>query len=266
MILGKFGLTSIDHMRFSNANAAEASTSLAQGSLDHQGFHMKDSSHFGTDSSSHGFPVHPIGQSVHPISNSTNQAALIEHFLRLEKLEEHQPVNFIKLGAFNCPLSSPYPQLPQCFLRSAFKYAPTHTSWPAFLSARHKADLAQARYSAAEILDLSNNWAVLCPRCLQWGHHKNSCHAQLICINCSSPGHKADDCPLVPKSRTSPVLHDQFDNDRSGQNTNHSGCLPISFDMPNMGSKRATVRGSACGYYGHVERSCLKLRYNKKWQ
>lgn len=69
-----------------------------------------------------------------------------------------------------------------CHLRSNMH--PPHNCWPPTLSNQHKADLAQAHYSLEDILEIDTNWA------------KASCHARLICFKCSTPDHKAINCPI----------------------------------------------------------------------
>lgn len=122
---------------------------------------------------------------------------LMEHYLKQAKFEETDQPLFLALGDFQCPLNVPYPSPPQCFLSSALKYAPAHTSWPPTLSAQHKADLAQASYSEEEISPLDRFWASLCARCLQWGHKKINCQARIICIHCSALDHKVINCPSL---------------------------------------------------------------------
>ena len=92
-------------------NVVEASTSSANANSQHCTISARGSSSLVTDSllSCFGSSDNPCGRSIHPIPDNTNPAALIEHFLRLAKLEEHQPALIIKFGAFNCPLSGPYP-------------------------------------------------------------------------------------------------------------------------------------------------------------
>lgn len=108
--------------------------------------------------------------------------------------EENHVCECVPLGGFNCPINVPYLPTLLYFLNSAFKYAPPREFWPPFLSAKHKADLAQADYSLDDISTLAANWAALCSRCLQWGHRKVSFQTRLICINCSVPDHKVIDC------------------------------------------------------------------------
>ena len=103
--------------------------------------------------------------------------------------------NYLILGGFKCLIDTPYPSPPQCFLCLAYKYAPEHSQWPPVLTNKHKADLAQAQYTWEEMTTLASLWAVLCAKCLQWGHQKTSCQARLICIQCLAPGHKAFVCP-----------------------------------------------------------------------
>lgn len=153
----------LDHVSFSNKNSAQASSSL----LLHQ------ASPIGPMEAQ--FKIGPVmvtaneGSTMVPISPCL---VLMEHYLKQAKFEEANQPLFLALGAFKCPVNVPYPSPPQCFLSSAFKYAPAHNSWPPTLSAQHKADLAQASYSEEEILTLDRFWASLCARCLQWGHKK----------------------------------------------------------------------------------------------
>ena len=134
-------------------------------------------------------------QNEEPIIQDSPRISLMKKYLREAELEEEHNQACLNLGGFKCPINVPYPALPQCFLNSAFKYAPAHSLWPPNLSAQHKDYLAQASYSEEEITTLANNWAVLCARYLQWGHQKIDCPAILICINCSTPDHKASKCP-----------------------------------------------------------------------
>lgn len=107
--LSKFQLAPIDHMVFSNKNFAEASIScptnqsskVQEQTLDHPGLNSKAIN-----------------------ANYTNSISLMEQFLRQEKFEENQPAEYLLLGSFKCIIKAQYPSPPQCFLTSAFKYAP----------------------------------------------------------------------------------------------------------------------------------------------
>ena len=157
----------------------------------------------------------------------------------------------------NCALSAAATDLSEISL----PLCSPHLAWPPMLMARHKADLAQAHYSESDILDLSSNWAVLCSRCLQWGHHKISCQARLICINCSSPGHKASDCLNFVRPQTIQTLQPTIGNTHPLPEQ-IAPCLTMC-DKP---KRKSTVRCTVCGFYGHVERSCHKRLFNEKWQ
>lgn len=120
-VMSKFGLVPIDHMRFSNRNDAEASSSssLRTKNDDSQNKHHDFQISFGTfttfsqDNSSLKSPPVTTG--------SINSMSLMEHFLSQADLEENQLADYIKLGTFKCPLTVPCPSPPQCFLKSAFK-------------------------------------------------------------------------------------------------------------------------------------------------
>ena len=86
--------------------------------------------------------------------------SLMDIYLRQADLEDNNTPDFLCLGAFKCPIKVLYPRLPQSFLASTFKYAPSHSSWPPILAARHKADLAQACYSQEDIdtLSIKRGW------------------------------------------------------------------------------------------------------------
>lgn len=153
------------------------------------------------------------------------------------------------------------PVPPQCFLSSAFKYAPPHEEWPPVLSDRHKADLAQAHYGEQEISELAKNWAVLCSKCLQWGHPKISCPVRIICLKCSAPGHKASDCPLIHTMATN--LGQSPSPGNVILDHANKGNLPTRSGRPKSST---TVRCSDCGFYGHVARSCLKRIRARRWK
>lgn len=187
--LSKFELVPIDHMAFSNQHVAEASTSIVP-LIPRNNMHNSEMNFQNSTRQSH-LESRPI------IEEAINSQSLMDKFLMQEALEESQPDNFIYLGKIKCSLKAHYPTPPQCFLSSAFKYASPHAAWPPTLATKHKADLAQAQYSEKEISNLAANWAMLCARCLQWGHKKVSCHARVICINCSAPDHKAINFPLL---------------------------------------------------------------------
>ena len=108
--LSKFALKPIDHMAFSNSHAHEASTSSPQRS---------------------DIPIH-FGSflaldHLTPVIEESSSLSLMEKYTRHAHLEESGDIEFLRLGSFNCPINRPYPQAPQCFLKSAFKYAPAHS-------------------------------------------------------------------------------------------------------------------------------------------
>lgn len=103
----------------------------------------------------------------------------------------------IIIGNFCFPINVCYPSPPQCFLSSAFRYAPKHTVWPPTLSTTRQEELKHSGYDQSEIKALNIFWSTLCAKCLQWGHHKRSCPARTICLNCYAPGHKALCCPAI---------------------------------------------------------------------
>lgn len=139
---------------------------------------------------------------------------------------------------------------------------PPHEYWPPTLKARHKADLAQAQYSLIDIMDLSTNWVILCSRCLQWGHRMDSCQAHLVCISCSAPDHKAVDFPLHGK-------HQSIVGPKSIQDNKikHAGYhAPTQLRQLARRDTKPTVRCTACGIYGHVQRSCHRLQFAERWK
>lgn len=111
-----------------------------------------------------------------------------------------------------------------------------------------------------EILDIANNWASLCARCLQCGRKKISCPAKIICINCSTPGHKAAACNLP--SSTCPV--------KSSLPGNHIDQSHIKLAMTNFARRAAkrprTVRCEACSAYGNLAKSCFKRKREQLWK
>ena len=236
--LSKFNLVNMKHWNFSNTHDHEASTSSM---IDR---HDKIQIQFGSISP----PPQQSGISALPI----DRLALMEHYLSQAESEAARVIECISFGQFKCPVRAQYPPLPQCFLKSAFRYAPPHDMWPPMLSAKHKADLAQADYSADDINSLATNWAALCARCLQWGHTRIDFHAHLICINYSGSDHKTGNCPKR-------CNHDNRHLPESNKETaiTVSRFLGNPFSTQTMTkTQRNTVRCDACGFYGHVARSC----------
>lgn len=194
--LQKFNLVPISSMDFSNLNATEASSSSRT--------NCSSQVHQVIQNSKVPLMAPPSQAVIGNLSNdlglnswNTNGVGYFESFCKLsmqEELEDRQTANHIQFGSFRYCRDVPYPSLPQCFLKSAYKHAPPHDLWPPTLSAAHKRDLAQAQYSDEEIITLANNWAALCAKCLQWGHKKIACPARIICIRCFGPGHKANSC------------------------------------------------------------------------
>ena len=177
--LSKFSLKPIDHMVFSNSHAHEASSSSAP--EQNHGIQIQFGSFLATDK-------------LPPVIEESSSLSSMEKYARQAQLEDVRDTEFLRLGSFNCPINRSYPHPPQCFLKSAFKYAPAHSHWPPCLSAHYKMDWAQAGYTEEDIDLIDKNWAVLCSRCLQWGHQKIHCPPRVICIHCSTPDHKARNC------------------------------------------------------------------------
>lgn len=236
-------------MKFSNKNSAEASSST---DLQNQHISIIDQSQrtqlkFGSFS--------PCINDRPLTEESGQPPCLMEKFLRQAELEDAQEPEYLCLGSFKCIIKAHYPSPPQCFLASAFKYAPPHLGWPPTLSAHHKADLAQACYTKDDVLALDTNWAILCARCLQWGHKKISCQARVICINCSTPDHKVSNCPLWIKQQSTFGLKSTV----HGNHTNHIGFSEHTAPPEGAPPKPTlAIRCDACGHYGHVARSCYQ--------
>ena len=112
--LSKFELVNVKHWNYSNSHDHEASTSIAP----KQNIQI----HFGS------FP-RPLQQCV-VSAPPTDRLALMNHFLSLAKSEEDMAIECLLIGQFKCPVNLPYPPLPNCYLRSAFTYAPPHDMWP----------------------------------------------------------------------------------------------------------------------------------------
>lgn len=200
-------------------------------------------------------PLMPVRNFNEEITHSFHERLLLQ-----EKSEESQKANYFSLGSFKCLIDIPYPDVAQCFLSSAYKYAPPHSEWPPYLSTKHKCDLAQAKYSEQEITELTNNWGSLCAKCLQWGHKKISCSARVICINCSAPGHKTAECNL--QTRTRLVMSSE-----PGNQINQYPLKKVVSNITVQPTKRSgSVRCEACGFYGHLAKSCFKLRREKLWK
>lgn len=231
--LSKFALKPIDHMAFSNSHAHEASTISPQRS--------DIPIHFGSFLATY---------HLTPVIEESSSLSLMEKYTRQAHLEESGDIKFLRLGSFNCPINSPYRQAPQCFLKSAFKYAPVHSLWPPCLSAHYKIDWAQAGYSEEDIDLLAANWAVLCSRCLQWGHKKINCLARVICIHCSTPDHKARNCPArIPIDYYGPCMV------VNPPTINLSKLPPAAAMHRKKPTAKSYVRCETCGYYGHVAKS-----------
>lgn len=253
--LSKFSLVPLSHMDFSDSNAAEASSSSM--------IHTVNSDSLIKDHAQIKFGEIVASINDRPtIMAPSRHRPLMDIYLRQAELEDNVIPEYLSLGDFQCPINVPYPNNPQCFLASAFKYAPAHSVWLPTLSARHKADLAQACYSQEEIDTLTKNWASLCSRCLQWGHQKIHCHARVICIHCSSPDQKVINYPSRPLSKP----NDSIFNDH--ENAIIKTRFPAQM-LPNadrLSRPRTTVRCLSCGQYGHPERSCYKRLFTQRWK
>jgi len=221
--LWKFGLIPIASMDFNNSHSHEASCSKMPPSI----------------------RVHPAGSPVSPASLPTT----------IECPRDFQE-NLLSIGNLQFPCNVTYPKLPQCFLSSAFKYSPPHSSWPPLLSKAHITDLSRACYIEKEIKDIVDCWAALCSRCIQWGHTKSNCHARIICISCSAPGHKGINFPVRPRksidgnSIMGPDYTLAVKSTHPVQEINFpTRSQPCPLTAP-MSQPSSTVRCESCGHHG----------------
>ena len=151
--LSKFDLVPLSKMAFSNSHHHEASTSA----LAH------DQNQVLHDPLPTSLTIGKVQLVINAQANVTApdyHTNLMLHYQRLEEIENSTPPAYLILGSFKCPIRADYPAPPQCFLASAFKYAPPCQEWPPILSAQHKVDLAQASYNEQEISSLSANWLI----------------------------------------------------------------------------------------------------------
>ena len=126
--LSKFHITPINHMHFSNANSDEASTSSML--LNNTRMNNRMMAPQKVRISLHNLGAHSgatdtANQQLLPAITTAH--SLPEYYLHQKKLQESQLANYLILGGFKCLVDIPYPSPLQCFLSSAFKYAPTHS-------------------------------------------------------------------------------------------------------------------------------------------
>ena len=119
--LSKFNLVPLSRMHFSNSHHAEASSSLANV---HQPIHHDHGLKFGT--------IQLSNNDKAPVTASTCRKQLMAQYQQKGDLEELVLPSYLVLGKFKCVIRRDYPPTPQCFLASAFKYAPPHSVWPPY--------------------------------------------------------------------------------------------------------------------------------------